>query len=134
MSNKAKSPTAGKRTRILYWIFTILFAGLMLFSAIPDMMVTPEAVAFMNHLGYPNYFISFIGFAKLAGIIAILVPGYPRLTEWAYAGLFFDLFGAVYSQIATDGFMVPMLFMLVWIGFGVLSYVYYHKVLKLKII
>jgi uncharacterized membrane protein YphA (DoxX/SURF4 family) len=116
-----------KRTKLLYWIFTILFAGLMLFSAIPDIMVVPDAITFMNHLGYPNYFIPFIGVAKLLGVIAILIPGFPRIKEWAYAGLFFDLIGAIYSQIATDGFKMPMLFMLVWIVFGILSYVYYQK-------
>jgi hypothetical protein len=121
-----------KKTKTIYWIFTILFAGLMLFSAIPDIMVTADAVSFMNHLGYPNYFIAFIGVAKLLGVIAILIPGYPRLKEWAYAGLFFDLIGALYSQIATDGFMMPMLLMLVWITPGILSYVYYHKKMQLN--
>ncbi|MEP7256429.1 MAG: DoxX family protein [Ferruginibacter sp.] len=121
-----------KQTKLLYWIFTILFAGLMLFSAIPDAMVVPDAITFMNHLGYPHYFIPFIGVAKILGVIAILIPGYPRVKEWAYAGLFFDLIGAVYSQIATDGFMMPMLFMLVWFVFGILSYVYYHKLIQSK--
>ena len=130
MLNEVKSRPAGKRTKTLYWIFTILFAALMLFSAIPDMMVTPEAVTFMTHLGYPNYFTAFIGVAKILGVIAILIPGKLRIKEWAYAGLFFDLIGAVYSQIATDGFMVPMLFMLAWIVPGILSYVYYHKTLQ----
>ncbi len=120
-----------KKTNTLYWIFTILFAGLMLFSAIPDIMVAPDAVKFMSHLGYPNYFTAFIGIAKALGIIAILVPGYPRIKEWAYAGLLFDLIGAVYSQIATDGFMMPMLLMLAWIIPGVLSYIFYRKKLKI---
>jgi uncharacterized membrane protein YphA (DoxX/SURF4 family) len=119
-----------KKTKILYWIFTILFAGLMLFTTIPDIMVVPDAVTFMNHLGYPHYFTFFIGVSKALGVIAILIPGYPRIKEWAYAGLFFDLVGAVYSQIATDGFMMPMSAMLVWFVFGILSYVYYHKTLQ----
>ena len=122
-----------KKTKLLYWIFTILFSGLMLFSAIPDAMVVPDAITFMNHLGYPNYFIPFIGVAKILGVIAILIPGFPRIKEWAYAGLFFDLIGAVYSQVATDGFMTPMLFMLVWFVPGILSYIYYHKMLKAAI-
>jgi len=132
MLNEVKSRPAGKKTKILYWVFTILFAGLMLFSAYPDVFLNPEAVAFMTHLGYPNYFTVFIGVAKTLGVIAILIPGNPRLKEWAYAGLFFDLIGAVYSQIATDGFMMPMLIMLVWIVPGILSYVYHHKLLQSK--
>ncbi len=90
-----------KKTNILYWIFTALFAGLMIFSAIPDIMVTPQAVDIMStQLGYPSYFIRFIGVAKLLGAIAILIPGYRIIKEWAYAGLVFDLIGATYSSIA----------------------------------
>jgi uncharacterized membrane protein YphA (DoxX/SURF4 family) len=117
-----------KKTNTLYWVFTAPFAALMLFSSIPDIMMLPDAVTFMNHLGYPNYFIPFIGVAKILGVIAILVPGFPRIKEWAYAGLAFDLIGALYSQIATEGFQIgAMLFMLAFILFEALSYVYFHK-------
>jgi len=119
-----------KKTKTLYWTFTGLFAAMMLFTAIPDIIVSPDAVVFMNHLGYPNYFTPFIGVAKALGVIAILIPGFPRIKEWAYAGLFFDLIGATYSQIATDGFMVPMLFMLIPFGLGISSYYFYHKKLR----
>ncbi len=64
--------------------------------------------------------------------MAILIPGFPRIKEWAYAGLFFDLIGAVYSQIATSGFMPQMSFMLLPIGLGVVSYMYYHKRLSIQ--
>jgi hypothetical protein len=116
-----------KKTNIIYWTVTILFAAFMLFSAIPDILLTPEAKAFMGNLGYPDYFTRFIGILKLLGVIAILVPGYPKIKEWAYAGFFFDLIGATYSQIAHDGFMVPVLFMLVPIIFCIVSYIYFHK-------
>lgn len=116
-----------KKTNILYWVITGLFAAFMIFSAIPDMLAIPEAVSFIGQLGYPKYFVSFIGFAKLLGIIAILVPGFPRIKEWAYAGLFFDLFGATYSQIAMNGFQPGELFMVLPIGFLFASYFLYHK-------
>jgi DoxX-like family len=119
-----------KKTKTLYWIFTGLFGAFMLFSAIPDILVVPDAVTFIAHLGYPKYFIPFIGVAKALGVIAILVPGFPRIKEWAYAGLFFDLIGATYSNIATDGFMVQMMFMVLPFGLGIASYVFYHKRLK----
>src|SRR5215212_11317403 len=90
-----------KKTKILYWIFTSLFACMMLFSAIPDVLSNPLAVQGMHDgLGYPLYFIPFIGVAKVLGVIAILIPGFPRIKEWAYAGLVFDLVGATYSIIA----------------------------------
>ena len=79
-----------KKLNIIYWIFTVLFALLMLFSSIPDIMKNEQAIEIMHkQLGYPEYLIQFIGVAKLLGVIAILVPGFNRLKEWAYAGLFF---------------------------------------------
>ncbi len=121
-----------KKIKTLYWIITILFSGFMLFSSVPDILNDPDAVKFMSHLGYPNYFTPFIGIAKVLGIIAILIPGFPRIKEWAFAGLAYDLIGATYSLIATDGFQLQVLFMLIPIVFLVLSYVLYHK--KIKII
>src|SRR5690606_8861957 len=102
----------------------------MAFTAIPDIMMAPDAMAFMSHLGYPDYFVPFIGVAKVLGVIAILVPGYPRITEWAYAGLAFDLIGATYSQAATDGLQPGMLFMALPMTLFVLSYLYHHKRLR----
>ncbi|MES2381712.1 MAG: DoxX family protein [Bacteroidota bacterium] len=116
-----------KKTTTLYWIITSLFSAFMIFTAVPDILMVPEAVTFMNHLGYPNYFIPFIGVAKILGAIAILIPGYPRIKEWAYAGLAYDLIGAVYSAVSTDGFDTGMLFMVLPFGFFVWSYVLYHK-------
>jgi uncharacterized membrane protein YphA (DoxX/SURF4 family) len=118
-----------KKTKIIYWIFTILFAGLMLFSAIPDILVVPDAVTFMTLLGYPMYFLPFIGVAKVLGVIAILIPGYPRIKEWAYAGLFYDLIGAIYSVACTSGIMGALPLFL-FVGLGVGSYIYYHKRVK----
>ena len=116
-----------KRTNIFYWIITGLFSAFMLFSSIPDILVTPDAVKFMNNLGYPTYILPFLGVAKLLGIIAILVPGFPRLKEWAYAGLFFDLLGATYSGIAQGGFQPQMLVMVLPISFLFISYFLWHK-------
>ncbi len=116
-----------KKTKIFYWIITVIFALFMAFTAVPDILLSPDAVTFMRHLGYPDYFTLFIGYAKILGAIAILIPGFPHIKEWAYAGLAFDLIGALYSQAATDGFQTPMLFMLLPITFLIVSYVLYHK-------
>src|SRR3982751_349485 len=89
-----------KRTNIFYWIVTGLLAALIAFGAVPDLIKHPEAIKVMEHLGYPVYLLPFLGVAKLLGVIAILVPRFPRLKEWAYAGLFFDLSGALYSHIS----------------------------------
>jgi hypothetical protein len=117
-----------KTTTILYWIFTGLFGGFMLFSAIPDIMLVPDAVEFVSDkLGYPLYLLPFIGVAKALGVIAILIPGFPRVKEWAYAGLFFDLVGATYSGIMVEGLQPGMAFMILPFGLLALSYYYYHK-------
>ncbi len=112
---------------IAYWVITGIFAAFMAFSAIPDILLAPDAVTMITGLGYPAYFIPFIGIAKLLGSIAILIPGFNRIKEWAYAGLFFDLAGATYSVIAKEGFQLPITFMVLPIGFLFLSYYLWHK-------
>jgi len=106
-----------KKIKIFYWIATGLFAAFMAFTAIPDVVMNPDAV-------------TFIGVAKLLGVIAILVPGYPKIKEWAYAGFAFDLIGATYSQIATDGFQPAVGFMILPFALLILSYSFYHKKLR----
>ena len=119
-----------KTTNILYWTFTILFCVLMALTAIPDVLKAPDAVEFMTKLGYPLYFIAFIGWAKILGAIALLIPGYPRIKEWAYAGMAFDLIGAVYSILASGPVDAGMLFMVLPFALLISSYIFYHQKLK----
>jgi hypothetical protein len=121
-----------KKTKIIYWILTSLFALLMLFSAIPDIISDPIAVKGMHDgLGYPLYFIPFIGVAKTLGALAIIFPVRSTIKEWAYAGLFFDLIGATYSIAASGQPVANWAFMALPIILGIGSYVFYHKKLKL---
>lgn len=119
-------PASSKRNTILFWVFTALFAAFMLTSTIPNILSAPEWVEIFKQLGYPLYMLPAIGVAKLLGIIALLVPGFPRIKEWAYAGFFFDLTGAVYSGLSVGGFNPLMLVMLIPFGLGTLSYIFYH--------
>jgi len=82
------------------WIVTGLMAALMLLSAIPDLLRNPNAVLVFHHLGYPPYLLVFLGTAKTLGVVAVLVPGLPRVKEWAFAGLTFDVTGAMYSHLS----------------------------------
>lgn len=118
-----------KTINILYWVFTILFAALMIFSSYSSILVNEDSKNLIhNYLGYPVYFIPFIGWAKVIGCIIILIPGVKTVKEWAYAGLFFDLIGAVYSSIAVAKGVDPMmLFLLVWFVPGILSYILWKK-------
>jgi len=118
---------AMKKTNIIYWVFTGLFAFAMVGSAIPDIMVVPMAVQGFKEIGYPAYLIPFLGVAKFLGVIAILVPGFPRLKEWAYAGLFFDLLGAAYSVYSVGKPITDWMPMLVLLLIGAGSYSFYHK-------
>jgi hypothetical protein len=122
-----------KTTNILYWIFTIIFAGLMIFSSVGGIGPSQQVIdMFHTGLGYPIYFIQFISWAKIIGSIAILIPGLNRsIKEWAYAGLFFDLAGATFSGIAMSPKFDPaILGMLMWIVPGILSYFFWKKKLK----
>lgn len=122
-----------KTINTLYWIFTILFCALMIFSSWASILVNGDSVKLIHGmLGYPEYFIPFTGWAKLIGAVVLLIPGYGRIKEWAYAGLFFDLIAAVYSGIAVSQTFDPlMLTMLIWFVPGILSYIYLHKKRKL---
>jgi hypothetical protein len=116
-----------KKTKVLYWTFTTLFAVMMLGSAIPNVLIAEVSVKGMHHdLGYPLYFIPFIGVAKVIGVIAILIPGFKTIKEWAYSGLFFDLIGATYSILAVGAPASAWAFMIVPLALGVLSYIFYH--------
>ena len=119
-----------KQIKIIYWVSTILIAGLMLFSGITNAISTKEALDLFKTLGYPAYLSPFLGIAKILGAIAILVPGYPRLKEWAYAGLTFDLLGAAYSGVAVGGPLSGLLFFAVFFAVLAVSYIYPHTKLK----
>ena len=122
-----------KITNLTYWISTILFAALMIFSAAGGLQPTQQAIQLIHDgLGYPIYFIQFISVAKLIGAVIILIPGLNRIKEWAYAGLFFDLASAIYSGIATSGFDPLMITMLIWIIPGILSYYFWHKKIDMQ--
>ena len=122
-----------KTINILYWIFTILFAALMIFSSYGSIIVNQDAKNLIHgYLGYPEYIIPLTGWAKLIGSIVILIPGLKTVKEWAYAGLFFDLAAVVYSSIALSGTVDPMMsFMLIWIVPGILSYIFWKKKMEL---
>ncbi len=119
-----------KKTNILYWTFTGLFAALMLSSSLPDVLNLPDAVKFITDLQLPAYFAPMLGWAKILGVLAILIPGFPRIKEWAYAGLMIDLFGATYCQIAVFGFKPQIALMLVFVAMGFASYFFFHKKLQ----
>ena len=119
-----------KKTKIIYWIFTVLLVVSMLAAAIPEVLSLDAGTKYLVALHYPLYLSMLLGVTKLLGIIALLVPGFPRLKEWAYAGFWIDLVGATYSQIAVGIPVNQWIFMSIWFVFLFGSYIYYHKRLK----
>ncbi len=89
-----------KRNKIIYWIATIWLALGMVSSGIVQLFNIEEEIKFITDMGYPAYFLTILGFWKILGAVAILIPKFPLLKEWAYAGFFFSMSGAVFSHIA----------------------------------
>lgn len=89
-----------KRNKIIYWVATIWLCLGMVSTGIVQLIPLEEEIEKMSALGYPMYFLTLIGVWKLVGVVAVLMPGYPLLKEWAYAGFFFLMSGAVFSHAA----------------------------------
>jgi uncharacterized membrane protein len=89
-----------KRIKVIYWISTIWLALGMLSTGIVQLFKVQKEVDSIVELGYPVYFLTILGIAKILGVVAILIPKFPVLKEWAYAGFFFAMSGAVFSRIA----------------------------------
>jgi uncharacterized membrane protein YphA (DoxX/SURF4 family) len=89
-----------KAKRIAYWTTTVLVAFFMSGGVTQILQFKGNPHGVVPQLGYPMYFFAIIGSWKVLGAIAILVPRFPRLKEWAYAGIFFDVTGAAASCVA----------------------------------
>ncbi|UAY53354.1 DoxX family protein [Ferruginibacter albus] len=91
-----------KRNKIIYWIATLWLSLGMTSTGIVQFIKYPDEVKLFNHLGYPAYLMTIIAVWKFLGVIAVLVPKFPLLKEWAYAGFFFCMSGALISHIITS--------------------------------
>lgn len=110
-----------KRKNIGYWIITIMLCFCML-GGVGQLFQVKEVVDGFVKLGYPTYFISVIGFWKVMAIIAILIPRFALLKEWAYAGIFFVMTGASISHIAVNDSAFHIIVPLIIAGLAVCSW------------
>ena len=95
-----------KTTNIIYYVRTVLLSASFLFAAYSEIVRQEAGIAVMAHLGYPVYLLTILGVAKFLGVIGIWQKFSPTLREWAYAGITFDLLGAIVSTLAVgDGLM-----------------------------
>lgn len=93
-----------KTNKIIYWIATLWLALGMLSTGIVQLIKMQQETDMMYKLGYPAYFLTIIGIWKIFGVAAVLIPRFPLIKEWAYAGFFFAMSGAIFSHLAVgDG-------------------------------
>lgn len=89
-----------KRNKIIYWIATIWLSLGMVSTGIVQLLKVKEEANMFTRLGYPLYLLTMLAIWKFLGVIAVLIPKFPLLKEWAYAGFFFAMSGAVFSHFA----------------------------------
>lgn len=102
-----------KRNKIIYWVATLWLSLGMVVTGAVQFLKMKEEVDLFTHLGYPIYFLTLLAVWKFLGVVAVLIPNFPLLKEWAYAGFFFAMSGAVISHaVLGDGakdFFGPLL-------------------------
>lgn len=118
-----------KRNKIIYWVSTLWLSLGMVSTGIVQLLrvqsegaVAPPGVYGIKLLGYPVYFLTILGVWKLLGVVAILAPKFPLVKEWAYAGFFFIMTGAIFSHIATGNPAVEILPSLLLLTLTVISW------------
>lgn len=89
---------------VAYWSVTLFLAAALVLSGIGQLMKLGGNIELVTNLGYPLYIMTILGIWKILGVIAIVVPGFPRLKEWAHAGIFFLMTGAALSHVLADDF------------------------------
>lgn len=85
----------------IYWVTTALLALELVVGGVWDVLKVPQVQVIIDRLGYPSYFLVILGIWKLLGAVAVIIPRFPRLKEWAYAGVVFDLTGALASNLSS---------------------------------
>jgi uncharacterized membrane protein YphA (DoxX/SURF4 family) len=98
-----------KSDKIIYWVFTLWLSLGLTSTGIVQVLKTEDEVTRMTHLGFPVYALMLLGVLKILAVVAILIPRFPLVKEWAYAGIFFNMIGALYSHIVLSDNMFQML-------------------------
>src|SRR5262245_59734727 len=104
MTDSVVPAPASQARRILYWVATGLVAAEFAVGGVWDLLRIPYVSTIMAHLGYPSYFAIFMGLWKVPGAIVVVLPRLPRLKEWVYAGMVYEMTGAAFSHtVVSDG-------------------------------
>ncbi|MDY0932793.1 DoxX family protein [Chryseobacterium sp. CFBP8996] len=111
-----------KRNKIIYWVVTVFLSIGMLAGGIQQMLQIGGYNEIITKLHYPLYVLSILGVWKILGVIVILIPKFPLLKEWAYAGFFFAMSGAAISHFAVGQSFTEAIPALVLLAVTVLSW------------
>jgi hypothetical protein len=111
-----------KRNKIIYWIATGWLALGMISTGAVQLLKRKDEVDTIMRLGYPVYILTILAIWKFLGVVAVLIPKYPLLKEWAYAGFFFAMSGAALSHIATGNPVTEILPSLLLVVLTVISW------------
>jgi uncharacterized membrane protein YphA (DoxX/SURF4 family) len=118
-----RTPSVTKSKMVAYWVSTGILEFVLLSGGVGNLghlWGTVEGV--VNQLGYPMYFLTIIGVWKILGAIALLVPRFSRLQEWAYAGIFFEFTGAAASNLAVGNDAIKLVIPMIFAGLAIASW------------
>jgi uncharacterized membrane protein YphA (DoxX/SURF4 family) len=121
MTKFANFTDRSRRHVIAYWVTTVIIAAEFAVGGVMDILRLPPFMGIMTHLGYPACFTVILGIWKVLGAVAVLVPRFPRLKEWAYAGMFFTMTGAAASHLAVGDPAVMLVAPIIFTGLVVAS-------------
>lgn len=121
-----------KRNKIIYWISTVWLALGMASTGIVQLVKMEAEVENITHLGFLVYFLTLLGTWKILGVVALLIPKFPLLKEWTYAGFFFAMSGATFSRIASGDYMNEVFPSLLLLALTIVSW--YFRPAERKII
>ena len=116
MTKLAYSTNCSRRRIIAYWVTTVIIAAEFVVGGVMDILRLPPFFGILKHLGYPGYFSVILGVWKVLGSVAVLAPRFPRLKEWAYAGMFFNMTGAAASHLALGDPAVTLVASIIFTG------------------
>lgn len=119
--SKSLSPSSRARS-VVYWTTTLVLSAECIVGGLMGAMRLQPFIGIVRHLGYPAYFMTILGIWYILGGLALLVPRFPLLKEWAYAGLFFNYSGALVSHLAARDQITMVIAPVVFGGFVLISW------------
>jgi uncharacterized membrane protein YphA (DoxX/SURF4 family) len=123
MTNLASSAVPSRSRTMAYWATTLVLATECVVGGVMGALRLPPFMGIVEHLGYPAYFMTILGVWYMLAGAALLAPRFPRLKEWAYAGLVFNYTGAAASHLAVGDGAGTLVAPIIFTGLTIASWV-----------